>query len=76
MSNSDYRKYMTNHATVIMKKNMLEACKEQSAHHAIFDYHVGTPYLYKTCQEWTTPVGYEHSDLKTQYLNKVRKSTT
>jgi len=76
MSNYEYRNYMTNNAKMIMKKNMLEACKEQSAYPAIFEYHVGAPYLYTSCKEWTTPVGYENSDLKTEYLHKVRKSTT
>jgi hypothetical protein len=70
MSNWQYRTFMINNAIPIMQKNLYEATKEQMAYPAVFDYHVGQPYLYNSCQETTTPVGYEHSDLKAEFLNK------
>lgn len=76
MNNWQYRRYMTDNATNIIQKNMLEVCREQNAYPTVFDYRIGHPYLYKTCREWTTPVGYEGSDLKSAYLNKMRKSST
>lgn len=75
MNNSQYRSYMTNQASNIMKKNMLEVSKEQGVYPTIFNYRIGTPYLYRTCRETTTPVGYENSDLKKDYLFKMRNSS-
>ena len=74
--NWQYRRYMTDNATAIMQKNVLEACNEQGAYPNVFEYRIGQPYLYRTCRERTTPVGYEHSDLKAAYLNQMRNSST
>lgn len=72
MSNWQYRKYMTDNATLLMKKNMFEVCKEQMAYPPVFDYRIGSPFLYQQPSERTTPIGYEHSDLKLVYLDKKR----
>lgn len=76
LTNWHYRRYMMNNATHIMQKNTLEVYKEQSTYPSVFDYRIGQPFLYRSCKEWTTPVGYEDSDLKRNYLNQMRKSTT
>ena len=54
-----------------MSKNMYEAMKEQSAYPPAFEYHIGPPFIYKSVREKTTPIGYENSDLKQSYLDKI-----
>jgi hypothetical protein len=73
-SNFDYRKYLTNNASELMKTNGVAACN--SVGNCNFNTEINrrfthyNKYLYKSCDDNTQPYGYESSDLKNMYLNR------
>ena len=75
-SNWQYRQYMTNNASYIMKYNTQEAIYESgnNPYTLVNNEPVQkTPYLYSNIQQNTEPpVNYGESDLKRSYLEKER----
>ena len=75
-SNWQYRQYMTNNASYIMKYNTQEAIYESgnNPYTLINNEPVQkTPYLYNNIQQNSEPpVSYGESDLKRSYLEKER----
>lgn len=70
-SNHQYRKYLTDNADNVMKKNRElsgdNCCNCQSSPESIFN---PLKYLYKSCSDTTMPYGYESSDLKNLYISR------
>jgi len=70
-SNWQYRKYLTENATTVIKANQVEACDEccycpsSNAGQSV----PNSPFLYKSCMEKSQPYGYADSDLKNMYLS-------
>jgi len=75
-SNWQYRQYMTNNASYIMKYNTQEAIYESgnNPYTLVNNEPVQkTPYLYNNIQQNTQPaLSYGESDLKRSYLEKER----
>jgi hypothetical protein len=71
-SNFDYRKYLTDNADSIIKYNQLQACNECGSCYYTNDMQLtnNTPYVFKSCNDQSTPYGYESSDLKNIYLSR------
>ena len=72
-TNWQYRKYLVENADTIIRNNQLSACNHCCA--CPVRYESGqklsnAPFLYKSCADNVQPFGYEHSDLKNEYLSK------
>jgi len=70
INNLQYRKYLTSNADKIIKANQLEACENCSSCTSQFGSGINvspTPFLYSRNAE-DNPLGYEKSDLKSNYL--------
>lgn len=70
MNNSQYRKYLISNADKIIKANQLEACDNCSSTPSQFGSSINvspTPFLYSRNVE-DNPIGFEKSDLKSNYL--------
>jgi len=70
-STFNYRRFLTNNATSIMRENKTLACNEVGT----CNYGSNTNgengrYLFRSCQDMTQPFGYESSDLKNLYLSR------
>lgn len=73
-TNSDYRHYLINNADKIIKYNQLQACDQCCSCPAVYGAEIPrtstNPYLYKSCNDISSPFGYETSDLKNDYLSR------
>jgi|LakMenEpi03Aug12_release.lakeMendotaPanAssembly.Ray.scaffolds.fasta_scaffold546970_2 hypothetical protein len=74
-SNSEYRKYLTTHATEIMKMNFIETANDTGYMFVSKEYETSknsnTINSYNSVNEQTKPIGYIESDLKNAYLTKM-----
>lgn len=71
-SNWQYRQYLTKNANQIIKQNFNEASSNIGYINRYND-NVSietTPYLYKSFDDTTKPIGYQSSDLKNLYLSR------
>lgn len=71
-SNWQYRKYLTENASTIIKNNQIAACDECCSIPVIkqtIDNQSNSPFLYQSCVDNTQPFGYENSDLKNLYIS-------
>ena len=75
-SNWEYRKYLQDNADSIAKFNQLNSINQSSSYVPVHDIEEknkhGTPYLYKSDLEKTKPIGYESSDLKSEYVTSIQ----
>lgn len=81
-SNWEYRKFMTDNATEIMKYNFTESSNDIGYYKRPIDIpsiqnnttaentHIDTPYYYSSIMDNSRPNGYESSNLKEQYLSR------
>jgi hypothetical protein len=70
-SNWQYRKFLTENANQIMKQNFREASNDVGYVKRFNDFYVNSmPYLYKSYEDTTKPIGYQNSDLKELYLSR------
>lgn len=76
MSNNwNYRQQLIKNADNIIQLNQSSLCIEQQT----FDNRPGnthTPFLYSSCVDKSTPVGYENSDMKQSFLIEYQKKCT
>ena len=71
-SNWQYRKYLTENASTIIKNNQISACDECCSIPVIkqtIENQSNSPFLYQSCVDNTQPFGYENSDLKNLYIS-------
>jgi hypothetical protein len=70
-SNWQYRKYLTDNGTQIMKQDFREASNDVGYVKRFNDFSSDSmPYLYKSYNDDTKPFGYQNSDLKELYLSR------
>jgi hypothetical protein len=72
-SNWMYRKYLTQNAKGIMEHNFREACNDTGYVLPKSAPSAGTytaPYMFRSLNDPTQPIGYQDSDLKQLYLSK------
>lgn len=72
-SNWQYRNYLINNGTSIMKQNFTEASNDIGYVKRFNEPNISsfsTPYLYKSVDDNKKPKGYENSDLKELYLSR------
>jgi hypothetical protein len=70
-SNWQYRQYLTKNATQIMKQDFREASNDVGYVQRFTDLKSDSmPYLYKSYDDNTQPLGYQNSDLKELYLSR------
>lgn len=83
-SNSEYRKYLTNHAEQVIQFNQEQSLQMTGTinvkpffnqlSESLFGNSSltksNTPHIYSSCQSNEKPYGYEDSDLKQQFLSK------
>jgi hypothetical protein len=70
-SSYDYRRFLQQNATALMKTNHVTACNQVGP--AMFGpvENVHPPkYAFRSCDDKHVPYGYETSDLKNQYLSR------
>jgi len=71
-TNAEYRKYLTSHADLIIKKNQKDACNQCCNCPAIFastSANPTAPHVFNSSSDPSRPIGYEDSDLKSAYLS-------
>ena len=70
-SNWQYRKFLTDHATELIQQNYKEASNDVGYIKRFNDFQSDSmPYLYKSYDDNTKPIGYQTSDLKELYLSR------
>lgn len=68
-TNYDYRQWLINNASSVMKSNEAAACTANCVSQ-IPPHRTNEKYLFKGNTDATQPFGYETSDLKNMYLNR------
>ena len=71
-TNYQYRQYLINNGTKVMKQNQSAACDQCGfcQYNSTHSNNHGGKYLYKSCSDSSQPYGYENSDLKNMYLSR------
>jgi len=72
VDNYNYRQYLQKNGNTLILKNQLSACNNcglaWNEYHNKNDTH--KKYIFKACNDDSTPPGYEKSDLKNSYLSR------
>ena len=71
-SNYNYRQWLINNATSVMKSNSVASCAQCCGCTESFEpVSNSNKYLFTSCSDKTQPFGYETSDLKNLYLTRA-----